>query len=45
MRLGKEQAVGYVEDTETDSLPVPEPVVGETAGMPVTAAEPSLTVN
>jgi hypothetical protein len=50
MRLGKEQAVGYVEDTETDSLPVPEVVAGETDGMPVTgfgpgALEPSLTVN
>ncbi len=24
MRLGKEQAVGYVEDTEADSLPAEE---------------------
>jgi hypothetical protein len=45
MRLGKEQAVGYVEDTETDSLPAREPVIGEADGMPLTAApEPPLTV-
>ena len=56
MRLGKEQAVGYVEDTETDSLPVvsgpvvsgaaQEPAVGEAEGMPLTAApEPPLAVS
>ena len=45
MRLGKEQAVGYVEDTETDSLPAQEPI-GEADGMPLTTApEPSLTVH
>ena len=44
MRLGKEQAVGYVEDTETDSLPAQEPVIGEADGMPLTTApDPSLT--
>ena len=46
MRLGKEQAVGYVEDTETDSLPAQEPAIGEADGMPLTTApEPSLTVH
>jgi hypothetical protein len=46
MRLGKEQAVGYVEDTETDSLPVQEPVISEADGMPLTTVtEPSLTVH
>ena len=51
MRLGKEQAAGYVEDTghlegtATDALPAPEPVVGEAGGMPATTApEPPLTV-
>jgi len=45
MRLGKEQAVGYVEDTETDSLPAQEPVVSEADEMPLTTApDPSLTV-
>jgi hypothetical protein len=46
MRLGKEQAVGYVEDTETDSLPAQDPATGEADGMPLTTApEPSLTVH
>jgi hypothetical protein len=51
MRLGKEQAVGYVEDpvtenTETDALPAQEPVVAEADGMPLTTvAEPPLTVS
>lgn len=46
MRLGREQAVGYVEDIETDSLPAQEPAVGEAEGMPLTAApEPPLTVS
>lgn len=44
MRLGKEQAVGYVEDTEADSLPAREPAI-EADGMPLTTApEPPLTV-
>jgi len=38
MRLGKEQAVGYVEDTETESLPARELVIGQPDGMPLTAA-------
>ena len=43
MRLGKEQAVGYVEDTETDSLLAQEPAISEADGMPVAIApEPSL---
>ena len=46
MRLGKEQAVGYVEDTETDSLPAAGAPIGEADGMPLTTApEPSLTVH
>ena len=46
MRLGKEQAVGYVEDTETDSLPAQETAIGEADGMPLTIApEPSLPVH
>ena len=45
MRLGKEQAVGYVEDTEADSLPAQEPMIGEADGAPLTTVpEPSLTV-
>ena len=51
MRLGKEQAAGYVEDTghledtATDALPAPEPLAGEAGGMPAAAApEPPLTV-
>jgi hypothetical protein len=44
MRLGKEQAVGYVEDTEADSLPAQELTVGQADEMPLaTAPEPSLT--
>jgi hypothetical protein len=50
MRLGKEQAAGYVEDTGhlegtghledtvTDALPPPAPLVGEAGGMPATTA-------
>jgi hypothetical protein len=50
MRLGKEQAAGYVEDTGhledtgyledtgTDALPAPEPLVGEAGGMPAATA-------
>ena len=46
MRLGKEQAVGYVEDTEADSLPVEEVTGGQADGMPLTTApEPSLNVS
>jgi hypothetical protein len=46
MRLGKEQAVGYVEDTEADSLPVEEVTSGQADGMPLTTApEPSLNVS
>jgi hypothetical protein len=45
MRLGKEQAVGYVEDTETDSIPAQEQALCEADGMPLTTApEPPLTV-
>jgi hypothetical protein len=37
--------VGYVEDTEADSLPEREPTICEADGMPlITAPEPSLTV-
>jgi hypothetical protein len=47
MRLGKEQAVGYVEDTEStvdDALPVAELTVAQPDGMPqIPAAEPTLT--
>jgi hypothetical protein len=46
MRLGKEQAVGYVEDIETDSLPAQGPATDEAEGMPLAAApEPPLTVS
>jgi hypothetical protein len=46
MRLGKEQAAGYVEDTETESLPAEELTVGQPDGMPLTTVpEPSLTVS
>ena len=46
MRLGKEQAVGYVEDTEADELPVQEPATAQSDGMPLSAAaEPPLTVS
>jgi hypothetical protein len=45
MRLGKEQAVGYVEDTEADSLPAEELANGQPDGLPLTLApEPSLTI-
>lgn len=37
MRLGKEQAVGYVEDTETESLPAQELAIGQPDGMPPAA--------
>ena len=46
MRLGKEQAVGYVEDTEADSLPAEEAMTGEADRMPLTTVPgPSLTVS
>jgi hypothetical protein len=46
MRLGKEQAAGYVEDTGADALPVQEVTAGqadETALTPAT--EPALSVS
>ena len=46
MRLGKEQAVGYVEDTEGDSLPAEELTISRDDGMPLTTApESPLTVS
>jgi hypothetical protein len=45
MRLGKEQAVGYVEDTEADAPPAQELTTGKTDGIPLTTAPVSpLTV-
>ena len=38
MRLGKEQAVGYVEDTGADSLPAQELSISQPDGMPLTTA-------
>jgi hypothetical protein len=34
MRLGKEQAAGYVEDTEADALQVPEAVAAQPDSAP-----------
>jgi hypothetical protein len=45
MRLGKEKAVGYVEDTEADSLPAEEVMVTQADGLPLAATEPSLPVS
>jgi hypothetical protein len=49
MRLGKEQAAGFVEDTEADALPAAEAAeaaAGHAGGMPLaTAPEPPLTVS
>lgn len=46
MRLGKEQAVGYVEDTEADGLPAQELTTDKFDEMPlVPAPEPPLTVS
>jgi hypothetical protein len=46
MRLGKEQAVGYVEDTEVDALPAQEVPTGQPDGRPLTPApEPPITVS
>jgi hypothetical protein len=45
MRLGKEQAAGFVEDTEADALAV-EAITVERADPPLTTEpEPSLTVH
>ncbi len=45
MRLGKEQAAGYVEDIEADGLQAEEIAVERLDGMPLTIQpEPSLTV-
>ena len=46
MRLGKEQAVGYVEDTEADSPPAQEVTAGQRDQAPPSAApETPLTVS
>jgi hypothetical protein len=47
MRLGKEQAAGYIEDTEADALAEQELAVAQPESVsPVTAAEdPELTVS
>ncbi len=46
MRLGKEQAVGYVEDTEADTLPAEEVTIAQAEGMPLAVApEPPLPVS
>jgi hypothetical protein len=46
MRLGKEQAAGYVEDTEDDALPTEELTTAQSDGIPLTTAtEPALTVS
>jgi len=47
MRLGKEQAAGYVEDTEVDALPAEEPTATQPESMPLTTAadDPTLTVS
>jgi len=46
MRLGKEQAVGYVEDTEADEATVEEHALDQ-AGVvePAQAAEPALRLS
>jgi hypothetical protein len=45
MRLGKEQAVGYVEDTEADSLPVEEIEIDQSERTRLSPApEPALHV-
>jgi len=45
MRLGKEQAVGYVEDTEADLAPAEEITAEWPEQTPLTpASEPPLTV-
>jgi hypothetical protein len=46
MRLGKEQATGYVEDTEADALTAQGLTVSQSDEMTLAQAdEPSLTVN
>ena len=46
MRLGKEQAVGYVEDTEADGLPVVEHALDQAdVAESVPAVEPALRVS
>ena len=45
MRLGKEQAVGYVEDTEDETLPEQVLTVERAESLPlIPAAEPVLPV-
>lgn len=45
MRLGKEQAVGYVEDTEAEVVAAEEVPVARAGGLPLAAAtEAPLTV-
>jgi hypothetical protein len=45
MRLGKEQAVGYVEDTEADSFPVEETEIDQSERARLSPApEPPLHV-
>jgi hypothetical protein len=45
MRLGKEEAVGYVEDTEADLAPAAEITAERSEQAPLTpAAEPALPV-
>jgi hypothetical protein len=45
MRLGKEQAVGYVEDTEAEVIAAQEAPVARAGGLPQpAAAEAPLTV-
>lgn len=46
MRLGKEQAVGYVEDTEADAVAAEELPLAQSDGMPAAVApEAPLTVS
>lgn len=46
MRLGKEQAVGYVEDTGADAVAAEETTIEQSQPMPPTPApEPALTVS
>ena len=46
MRLGKEQAVGYVEDTEADAVAAEEITIDQSQPMPLTPAPaPALPVS
>ncbi len=45
MRLGKEQAVGDVEDTEAGPLPVAENQIDQPERMQLTQVEPALPVS